>query len=39
VSVIGLAYEEQQLPAIPVEAHDQRLDYVVTDKRLWRFAK
>ena len=39
VCVVGLAYEEQQLPAIPVEAHDQRLDYVVTDKRLWRFAK
>ncbi len=34
--VIGLAYDEQEIEAVPAETHDQRLDAVVTDARaLW----
>ena len=36
VTAIGLAYDEQQVDAVPAEAHDQRLDAVMTDRRtLW----
>jgi 5-formyltetrahydrofolate cyclo-ligase len=30
---IGLAFELQIVPAVPLEPHDQRLDYLVTEKR------
>ena len=30
---IGLAFELQVVPAVPLEPHDQRLDYLVTEKR------
>jgi 5-formyltetrahydrofolate cyclo-ligase len=34
--VVGLAYDEQEVPEVPVGAHDQRLDGIVTDRRtLW----
>lgn len=29
----GLAYDEQEMPAIPHESHDQRLDAVITPTR------
>lgn len=36
VLVIGIAYDEQEVPAVPAAAHDQRLDGVITDRRtLW----
>lgn len=31
---IGLAFELQVVPAVPLEPHDQRLDYLVTDERI-----
>ena len=34
--VIGLAYDEQEVPEVPAAAHDQRLDGIITDRRtLW----
>ena len=36
VIVIGLAYDEQEIDAVPAAGHDQRLDAVITDRRtLW----
>lgn len=32
VSVIGLAYSCQEVPHVPVEAHDQLLDAIVTER-------
>jgi 5-formyltetrahydrofolate cyclo-ligase len=32
VIAIGVAYAVQELPAIPSEAYDQKLDYVLTDR-------
>ena len=34
--VIGLAYEGQKVDAIPVEAHDQPLDMVITEQTIYR---
>ena len=31
---IGLAFEEQIVKGLPVEAHDQKVDFVVTEKRI-----
>ncbi len=34
--VVGVAYDEQEVPEVPAAAHDQRLDGVITDRRtLW----
>lgn len=35
---IGLAYEMQLVDEVPVMAHDQPLDYLVTEKRVIKFA-
>jgi len=36
ITAIGLAYDEQEVDAVPSESHDQRLDAVMTDRRtLW----
>ena len=36
VVVIGLAYDEQEIDAVPAGNHDQRLDAIITDARaLW----
>ncbi len=32
--VVGLAFACQELPAIPAEAHDQPLDFVITEREL-----
>jgi len=34
---IGVAFEWQMLPAVPAEAHDVRMDVIVTDRRTLRF--
>jgi 5-formyltetrahydrofolate cyclo-ligase len=34
---IGLAFSVQEVEAVPVEAHDQRLDVVVTEANVHRF--
>ena len=31
---IGLAYSEQETKSIPYESHDQKLDYIVTEKEI-----
>ena len=31
---IGLAYSEQETKSIPYESHDQRLDFIVTEKEI-----
>jgi 5-formyltetrahydrofolate cyclo-ligase len=31
-TAVGLAYALQELPEIPAESHDQKLDYVLTDR-------
>jgi 5-formyltetrahydrofolate cyclo-ligase len=33
IVVIGLAYDEQEIDAVPAGSHDQRLDAIITDKR------
>lgn len=33
IVVIGLAYDEQEIDAVPAGSHDQRLDAVITDRR------
>ncbi|MEN9874711.1 MAG: hypothetical protein RL186_1608, partial [Pseudomonadota bacterium] len=32
VHAIGLAFAAQEVAAIPIEAHDQPLDWIVTEK-------
>lgn len=31
VLVVGLAYDGQELPQIPMETHDERLDAILTE--------
>ena len=31
---IGLAYSEQEIEKIPIEKHDMKLDYIVTEKEI-----
>jgi len=33
----GFAFDEQEVPAVPVESTDEKLDGVITDQRLLRF--
>ena len=33
VTVIGVAYDEQEVAAVPVDGHDQSMDAVMTDSR------
>ncbi len=36
VLTVGIAYDEQEIPTLPVDGHDQRMDAVITDQRtLW----
>jgi 5-formyltetrahydrofolate cyclo-ligase len=37
IRAIGIAYAGQEISSLPHEAHDQRLDAVLTEKGLWRF--
>ncbi|MDF1586716.1 5-formyltetrahydrofolate cyclo-ligase [Marinimicrococcus flavescens] len=36
--VVGYAFELQAVPEVPVDDHDQRLDYLVTESAVRRFA-
>jgi 5-formyltetrahydrofolate cyclo-ligase len=38
VTAIGIAYAGQEIPAVPHEAHDLRLDAILTEAGLTRFA-
>jgi 5-formyltetrahydrofolate cyclo-ligase len=36
ILIVGVAYDEQEVAAVPVDGHDQSMDAVVTDRRtLW----
>jgi 5-formyltetrahydrofolate cyclo-ligase len=35
---IGLAFAAQEVPSVPLEPHDQRLDWIVTERGVWRVA-
>ena len=36
VTVIGVAYDEQEVAAVPIDEHDQTMDAVITDSRtIW----
>ena len=32
--VIGLGYDKQELKYIPVESHDEKLDIIMTEKKI-----
>src|SRR5690606_6499006 len=36
VLAVGLAYAAQEVPALPTEGHDQRLDWIVTETEIIR---
>lgn len=38
VTTVGLAFEAQRVGKLPVQRHDQRLDWIITEKRAYRFA-
>tara|TARA_R110002124_G_scaffold106467_9_gene258291 strand:+ start:2914 stop:3471 length:558 start_codon:yes stop_codon:yes gene_type:complete len=38
VLVLGFAYDAQELPEVPIDAYDQRLDGIVTQSGVRRFA-
>ena len=33
ILVVGIAYDEQEVPAVPADRHDQRMDAIITDRR------
>lgn len=38
VLTIGVAFDAQEVPSLPVEGHDQKMDYLITEKRLLDFS-
>ena len=36
IFVIGLAYDNQLVRSIPIENHDEKMDIILTDKRIYR---
>ena len=36
IFVIGLAYDNQMLQNIPAENHDEKMDIILTDKKIYR---
>ena len=38
VMAVGLAFEAQQVKNLPVQRHDQRLDWIITENKAYRFA-
>ena len=34
VTTIGLAFDFQEVPSIPASRHDQKLDYIITNKKI-----
>ena len=39
IVVIGAAYEFQKSTALPIEGHDEPLDMVITEQKIYRFRK
>lgn len=38
IIAIGLAYALQEIDQVPIEPHDQRLDYLITEREIITFA-
>ncbi|WP_420434278.1 5-formyltetrahydrofolate cyclo-ligase [Hyphobacterium sp.] len=38
VTAVGLGYDIQRIKKLPVQRHDQRLDWIITEKGAYRFA-
>lgn len=38
ITAVGLAFEAQRVKKLPVQHHDQRLDWIITEKGAYRFA-
>ena len=36
IFVIGIAYDNQLLKDVPVEDHDQKMDFILTEKKIYR---
>ena len=36
IFVIGLAYDNQMVQSIPIENHDEKMDIILTDKKIYR---
>ena len=36
IFVIGLAYDNQMVKCIPAENHDEKMDLIITDKKIYR---
>ena len=36
IFVIGLAYDNQMVECIPTENHDEKMDLIITDKKIYR---
>ena len=39
IVVVGIAYDEQEVEAVPADRHDQRMDAVITDRRTLIFTE
>ena len=38
ITTVGLAFENQRVKKLPVQRHDQRLDWIITEKQAYRIA-
>ena len=36
IFVIGLAYDNQMVHSIPIENHDEKMDFILTDQKIYR---
>lgn len=39
VLAVGVAFAAQEMPAVPVDRHDERLDWIVTERETLRIHK
>ena len=39
VLAVGVAFAAQEMPAVPVDGHDERLDWIVTERETLRIRK
>jgi 5-formyltetrahydrofolate cyclo-ligase len=37
ITAIGIAFAQQEVPKIPTQPHDQRLDWIITENEAYRF--
>ena len=36
IITIGIGFDEQKMDNIPIEPHDEKLDYILTEKKLYK---